>query len=841
MRLSGVWQMATALVVASALASTAQAQELGTVQGTVSRAGAQGWALAGVQVQVRGTGLKAVTNPAGYYIIRRVPAGEHVIEFRSLGYAPAEAPVTVTAGGTAEVNAIMDATPVDLGDIVVTGASKAPERVVEAPAAVAVIEPQVLQATSVTAQPGLAIGTLPSVDVVQSGINDWNINTRGFNSSLNRRILVLQDGRDLAIAFLGSQEWNALSLPLEDVASIDMVRGPGSALYGANAFNGVLDIKTATAREIQGTKISVGGGELSTIQADLRHAGLLGEGRFGYKANIGFSQSESWAKSRTSADGLDLAREYAEATDDPIGPRTPEAIPLKGQTLDPVTRAAVGEPDKLQSIYGSARLDYYRDDGSVLSLDGGAAQVQNGMFVTGIGRVQIQKAIRPWARLGWAADRFNLMAWYSGRNSTEPQKSLASGIDIDETSAIFHVEGQGNARFADDRGRFVLGGSYRNYNIDTKGTLVNPVNDDRSDDYYSVFSQLDFNITPTFKAVAALRWDDGTLFNSQWSPKGGLVFSPSRDHTFRATVSQAFQTPNYSEFFLQAPAGAPVDLTALEAGLRMSPLGPALAGVPVGELFGGNGGTSDMVPVLALGNDALDVERVTGYEAGYKGQLGRLFLSTDVYYNQLSNFVTDLLPGVNPAYPYWTAPPQVPASATGPLVQAVQSALAQVNPVAAAGFTRVDGRTAVVVSYANAGEVDEWGVELAAGYNLTDEWQVSGSYTLFDFDVKDQAVGDVLLPNTPKNKATAELSYRGDFGLEASIQGRFIEAYQWAAGVFFGRVPASQTINLTAGYRVNNNFRLNLTVTNIADQKRYHLFGGDVIGRRIAGGVTAVF
>ncbi len=247
---------------------------------------------------------------------------------------------------------------------------------------------------------------------------------------------------------------------------------------------------------------------------------------------------------------------------------------------------------------------------------------------------------------------------YSGRKTKEPQVSLASSLPLLETSAIYHVEGQTNWGFLEDRGRFVIGGSYRNYNVDTEGTLMAPVNDDRSDNYYSVFSQIDYNITPQFKAVFALRYDEGDLFDAQWSPKGGLVFSPNRNHSIRATVGKAFQTPNYSEFFLQAPAAPPGNLRPLEDFLRTTALGPVLAGVLPGELYGDltGGGNSSMVPALALGNDKLDVETVTAYELGWKGDFNRVFVTTSVYFNQLENFVTDLLPGVNPeAFPYWTA------------------------------------------------------------------------------------------------------------------------------------------------------------------------------------------
>src|ERR1019366_189368 len=122
--------------------------------------------------------------------------------------------VTVTDGMT--VNVTMEAQPVSLAEITVTSASREPERVVEAPAAITSIEPRVLQTTSATGQAPMALAQAVGVDLAQSGVNDFNINARGFNSSLNRRVLTLLDGRDLAIAFLGSQEWNTLPVATDE-------------------------------------------------------------------------------------------------------------------------------------------------------------------------------------------------------------------------------------------------------------------------------------------------------------------------------------------------------------------------------------------------------------------------------------------------------------------------------------------------------------------------------------------------------------------------------------------------------------------------------------------------
>jgi iron complex outermembrane receptor protein len=341
--------------------------------------------------------------------------------------------------------------------------------------------------------------------------------------------------------------------------------------------------------------------------------------------------------------------------------------------------------------------------------------------------------------------------------------------------------------------------------------------------------------------VVAGRFDKGDLFDGQFSPKGALVYSPNERHSLRVTVNRAFQTPNYSELFLRAGAGRPANLSALEAGLRASPLGPALAGVPSGTLFT----TSPAVPVLALGNGNLTVERVTGFEAGYKGNLSsKLYVEVDVYHNRLSNFVTDLLPGVNPSFGSWTSPTQVPTQFRAPLEAAVRQQLLAANqPIAANGLTRLaNGSTAIVLSYANAGKVKEQGVEFAAGYLLTDEVRVEGSYTFFDFDAPEgTAAGDKVLPNTPKHKGTLSVQYAGAQGLDLGVTVRRQTAFEWAAGVFSGFVDWSQTVNLNAGYQVGNNLRVHAIATNVLDQKRFHIYGGSVIGRRVIAGVTATF
>lgn len=821
----------------------ATAQATATIHGTVTRSADQA-PLAGVAVSIKGLPNAATTtNADGKYTLVLIPAGQQTLTFRWLGYAPVDSAVTVRDGMTVDVAMLPQ--PVTLAEITVSGVSREPERIVEAPAAVSSVEPRVLQNNTATGQAPLALSQVVGVDLTQSGVNDFNINARGFNSSLNRRVLTLLDGRDLAIAFLGSQEWNTIPIATADLRSMELVSGPGSALYGPNAFAGVIDMRTYSPRELQGGLLTVSGGELSSFRADGRWAGLFGDGAWGVRLTGGYSTNDTWTRSRTSVDSLDLQREYQPtfaalgADSLKVGKSSFEALPLAGQTLG-AGRTATGSRDPITTVYGTARVDHYLANG-VFSIEGGAAEAKNETLITGIGRVQVIQGLKPYGRVAYNTDHFSLLGYVNNRNSEKPQVSLASGAPLIEKSTIVNLEAQGNTHFADDRGRVVVGASFRQYNVNTDSTLMLAANDNRHDKTYAAYSQVEYKVGTMFRLVAAARVDNGDLFATQFSPKAAIVFSPTPNHAFRLTYNRAFQTPNYSEFFLNAAAAAPQNFSLLEAGLRANPqLGPLLAGVPNGTLFT----QSSAVPVYARGNAALKVEQTYSWELGYKGALdARTFVTLDAYKSNIKDFVTDLLPGVNPAFPYWTPPAAVPAQYRPALVAAIQSALANISPLAAAGLTRTeDNNTAIVISYTNAGNVDQTGVDIGLTRQLTDELRVNGSISFFDFTVKSQQTGDQLLPNTPARKGTLGLTYEGKHnGIDASLSARFVAAYDWAAGVFVGPIPSSQTVNATLGYQVTPRYRAFLNGTDIFNQLRYQIYGGSVIGRRVLAGLSAAF
>ena len=831
--------------LACALPSPSHAQTTGTVTGRVTRT--DGQPLAEVVVAIQGTGRAVATSATGRYALAHVPLGEHVLQFRLIGYAPDTMTVHVSAGSPTIADAVLEARPILLGTIFVEGVSRAPDRMIDAPAAVDVVRPTTGEPVSITGQIPLALARVPGLDVVQSGVNDFDVNARGFNATLNRKLLVLQDGRDLATGTSGQPIWGTLSEPLEDLGRIEVIRGPGSALYGANAFNGVINITTPAARDVVGTKLTLGGGELGTTRADLRQAGVLLHDRIGYRLNLGYSRSDDWSQARTAKDSSDWKQEYAPATATPPRSPGPEAIPLIGQTKDPVTGEALGTPDPLVATYGSARVDYYAANRSMVTFEGGTARVDNSVTIAGNGRQNAAQILRPWARVAWDAKGSSLSAWFTGRGGPRFLR-LSSGTTVYSHEGIFHVEGRTSRTFRGDAGRVVVGASVQDNQVNTEGTLFGLVNDDRSDRSYGAYAQLDYRVFRILHLIGAVRWDKGDLFAAQVSPKGALVVTPTKNHALRLSVNRAFLTPSLNNLFFSAPAGpgaSGVNLTAIEAGLRAGPVGPALAAVPNGTLFT----NSAAVPESAFGNPLLVPQTVTSYEVGYKGQFGpRVFITVDAYDAHIENFTTGQLPAVpvgaaplNPKYQPWTAPPEVLPADTAAVVAAVRNALASLPNTVRNGLTRLpDGTTAIILSYGNVGTVDEWGVELGSSVSLTRALTFSASYTWYDFAIRS---GDAafLVPNTPHHKGSVALDYAGRQGVTVGVDARIVAGYHWTSGIWDGDVPASQIVNVRAGYRINPHLRVYANATDLLDQQRFQFYGGSVIGRRVLAGMTSTF
>lgn len=809
---ASVWKAPVASAVfALALAATLvgaplHAQAPASVRGVVTDA-RTARAVRGILVEAAGGRSTTVTDEAGRYVLAGVPAGTLTVRFRWLGYQDRDEVVTVSPGEVRSLDVALEPAPLPLGEVVVTTASRQPERVVESPAAVATVSPERVRDLVVTGQAPLLVADLPGVQVMQSGVNSFNVNARAFNSLVGRRLLVLVDGRDVSVPIVGSQEWPALTVD-DPRSRVELVRGPGSALYGANAYSGVLNVLTPTVRQSPGSRVMLVGGELSTFRADLRHARVSRDLRWGYSGQASWGRSGSWDRSRTAPG--DLAEEYRGVVE------SARVVPPQ-----PGFEAVALDPYPLVQASASARLEHYRPDGGVVTAEGGYARLENQVAATGASRTQVGTSHRPWARVAWADAKVNVMAYYTARGAD--QVNLSTGQVFEDWSSRAHIEAQTTVPLPGERGRVTVGGSLRREVVDSKGSVLAPQHDGRSDAFQALFAHTDVVLGHGFKVILAGRLDDASLFDPFVAPKAGLVWMPDGTQSLRITFGKAYLMPSATDRFVRFPLGPPADLTPLEAGLRASPLGPALAGVPTGSLFT----RSAAVPALAIGDEDRRPETVRSFEFGYRAQLRRFYLSADLHRSAFEDFATSLLPGIHPRFAPWTAPAEVPEAARG----AVEAAVRRAVP----GITRLeDASTGIVYSAGSAGRAVQWGVDLSGHLALGESLTLDANYgwVAVDFEEGSFLGGDSIPTNTPTHTGNASLSWRGRDGLSARVGVTAVSAFEFASALFVGPVPARQSVDLSLSRPLGGRTSVALSVTNVLDQRRYHYFGGSLVGRR---------
>jgi len=158
----------------------------------------------------------------------------------------------------------------DLGQIEVTTASKVPVKATRTPTAIYVITQEDIRRSGATSIPE-ALRLAPGVEVARVDSNTWALGVRGFESTLSRSVLVLIDGRSVYTPLFAGVYWQVQDTLLEDIERIEVIRGPGGTIWGANAVNAVINIITKRAQETHGTLVSTGGGNIDQGFVNFRY------------------------------------------------------------------------------------------------------------------------------------------------------------------------------------------------------------------------------------------------------------------------------------------------------------------------------------------------------------------------------------------------------------------------------------------------------------------------------------------------------------------------------------------------------------------------------------------
>ena len=191
------------------------------------------------------------------------------------GTTPKSSANSPKTGQEAQEAADLDLEELANMDVKVTSASKKSEKLNQAPAAIYVVTGEEIRRGGFSSIPEV-LRTVPGLYVAQEDSHSWIVAARGFSYAFNNKMLVLMDGRLLYQPLFGGVYWDNIAPPLEDIERIEVIRGPGGTLWGANAVNGVINIITKKAQDTEGVSITTSAGLHELYRANIRYGGAIG-------------------------------------------------------------------------------------------------------------------------------------------------------------------------------------------------------------------------------------------------------------------------------------------------------------------------------------------------------------------------------------------------------------------------------------------------------------------------------------------------------------------------------------------------------------------------------------
>ena len=407
----------------------------------------------------------------------------------------------------------------DLMNVQITSVSKKEQKLSQVAAAVFVISQEDIRRSGATKIPDL-LRMVPGLDVAQINANTWAVSARGFNLQFANKLLVLIDGRAVYTPLFGGVNWDTLDVPLEDIDRIEVIRGPGGAVWGANAVNGVINIITKKAAGTRGALVVAGGG--NTDQE-------FGTAQYGGDANKKFDY-----------------RVFAKYLNDDHFPD------LNGQNGD----------DGWHLLHGGFRLDSNLSPKDSLT-------VQGDLYTGSEGAVIVHSSFNPpdnteVDRLADLSGGNILTSWhhtFSDRSDTTFQfyfdRYSRSGPESKEARDTFDFDFHHHFLWG-GRQDLIWGLGYRHTADQTVGTIDQSfVPPDKAGELFTAFIQDQITLKPdrVFLTVGT-KLENSYFAGFDLEPTVRIAWTPAVRHTFWAAISRAARTPTRRDEDLNAVLAA---------------------------------------------------------------------------------------------------------------------------------------------------------------------------------------------------------------------------------------------------------------------------------------------
>jgi iron complex outermembrane receptor protein len=448
------------------------------------------------------TGLvaTAVTAADGHYLLS-LPPGVYQLRVELEGFAPLATRLTV--GGRSVSRDVLLAVPAYADTVVVTG-TRSPEALRAAPVAMSVIRDGEIE-VSAAAHYGDLLRSSPGVNTIELSARDIQISTRTSTGRNARTTLALLDDRTMYQDYFGMVLWDLLPVSFDEVKQVEVLRGPGSALWGANALTGVVNIITKPPRELVGTRGRVGIGSRGAREAGVVHAGV--RGRLGYKVSGSYYAQDPWDRPATLPDGTVLPA-YA-----------------SGGT---------------EQYKADARVDIDRADGTRWRFDGAFAS-SSGLILVAIGPYDARTLRQEYASAEYNRGTRSLTAFFTAH------QSAYTGLLGPDTTNISSQMLQLDAKDRSTVGRrhlLVYGATFKHSHFD-----LSFVPDVHRREEAGAFITDDIFINEQVRLTAGARVDWFNTFGAFVSPRVGARFEVTPRQTLRATYNRAYVAPSLVESF----------------------------------------------------------------------------------------------------------------------------------------------------------------------------------------------------------------------------------------------------------------------------------------------------
>jgi outer membrane receptor protein involved in Fe transport len=938
-----------------------------TTTGSVTQSNNQ--PIPGANIKVVGEKSGAVSDADGKFKLTTSAKLPFTIEVSSVGHQTKK--VSVTSNNQNVTIKLIDS-ETTLDEVVVS-ASRTPERILESPVT---IERMGLKDIKRAAAPSYYDGleNLKEVHMNTSSLTFKSINTRGFSTVANTRFMQLVDGMDNSSPLLNFVLGNLIGISEIDVQSVELLPGASSALYGANAFNGILFMNSKspftypgistyykygyTDQQAAGTnsfydfgiRLSHAFNKYFAVKANFTHM----EGTDWYATNYNEYQNGRITGNTRANPGYNGLNVYGDEVSTNIynvgqGMVAAGAITAGAASLLPreiVSRTGYNEVDLTDNKASSTKIDfslhlrpfgderveviwqskfglgnavyqganrYYLNNffmqqhklefkgknffvrGYTTTEDGGNSY---DMLFTGINVQELGKPRAAWfpqyagayiraiATPGSPAQGNSVLAHQAARafadspttdvfgswaglltpgtpgfqnafNKVIDNPDVLSGSKLVDNSRIYHSDANYNFKDLIKFGEIQVGGSYRQYQLNSFGRIYTDANSLINYDEYGVYTQLQKKfMEDRLKFTGSVRYDKAKNFDGNFSPRVSLVYSggANKQHNFRGSFQTGFRNPSTQDQYIGFNVGTAVLIgSAPDNLLRFSETrggggvngSISVAGQSLLTALNGGRPTSTVnlngenayfnsytaTSVAASGNPALwkktnvglvKPEEVKAIELGYRSQYKDINIDVNGYYNIYNNFVGNLNV-LTPYYGIAQDAPNLPTPAILPTDKGAQSVYAISN-----------GDYRVYQLYTNTDlEIQSlgFGVGLSKKMFGNYDFGINYNYAQFDFDqAKDPGFEAGF--NTPKHRVKASIGNEKlfeNFGFNASV--RWNTEYLWESTFADGMIQSATVIDAQINYGIPKIKSLvKLGATNIGAQEYIQVLGAGAIG-----------